>query len=57
VKAELVNNADVILEKIGNVITGDAIILDRCKSWYNLIAEIIMEQLPDLHYTDLSNNF
>ncbi len=57
VKVELVNNADVILEKIGNVITGDAIILDRCKSWYNLIAEIIMEQLPDLYYTDLSNNF
>lgn len=38
---ELVPNADVLLVKQENVITSDAIILDGCKSWINLGAEII----------------
>lgn len=54
VKAELVNNADVLLEKSGNVITGDAIVLNRCGSWYNLVEEIITEHFQNLHYVDLS---
>lgn len=37
----LVDNADVILEKLDNVITSDAIILDKCKSWFNLCDFII----------------
>lgn len=43
---ELVNNADVILEKMANVITQDAIILNKCESWINLAAEIIDKKLP-----------
>jgi hypothetical protein len=54
VKVELVNNADVILEKLENVITGDAIILNKCDSWFNLAAEIIDERLPNLECIDLS---
>ncbi len=37
----LVDNADVILQKLDNVITSDAIILDKCKSWFNLCNVII----------------
>jgi hypothetical protein len=54
VTAELVNNADVILEKLPNVITGDAIILNKCESWYNLTAEILKKRLPDINCADLS---
>ena len=55
VVVELVNNADVILEKLDNVITGDAIILNKCEGWYNLVAEIIKEKLPRLECVDLSS--
>ena len=40
---ELVPNADVILMKLDNVITSDAIILDHCKSWINLGGQILKE--------------
>lgn len=53
VSVELVNNADVILEKLDNVISSDAIILNKCLSWYNLIAEIIDEMLPQTKCVDL----
>jgi hypothetical protein len=51
---ELVNNADVILERADHVISSDAIILNKCKSWYNLTAEIIRDKLPGLSMVDLS---
>ncbi len=53
VSVELVNNADAILEKLENVITGDAIILNKCISWYNLVAEIMKNSLPGFSYVDL----
>lgn len=54
VSVELVPNADVILERLGHVVTSDAIILNKCKSYYNLAAEIIEEKLPGLYIIDLS---
>jgi len=54
VKAELVNNADVILETKNFVITSDAIILNKCESWINLAYDIVSEKLPTLKYIDLS---
>lgn len=56
VSVELVHNADVILEKLENVITGDAIILNKCISWYNLVAEITKEKLPDFSYVELGGS-
>lgn len=41
VEVELVPNADVILMELENVITSDAIILDHCKSWINLVRQIL----------------
>lgn len=54
VNVELVNNADIVLEAKGYVITSDAIILNKCDSWINLAYEIISEKMPDLKYIDLS---
>ena len=36
-----INKVDATLEKLENVISSDAIILDKCKSWINLNKEII----------------
>jgi Uncharacterized conserved protein len=55
VKVELVRNADVILETKCNVITSDAIILNKCQSWINLASDIIFEKIPKLICIDLSN--
>lgn len=41
---ELLKEVDKTLWKKENVITSDAIILDHCKSWYNLIAKCIVKQ-------------
>lgn len=53
-EVELVNNADVILEKSNNVITSDAIILNKCFSWINLAPKIIKENIPEVFLLDLS---
>ena len=44
---DLVNNADVILEKLNNVVTSDATILDKCSSYFNLSKKIIDEYIRD----------
>jgi hypothetical protein len=54
VSVELVNNADVLLENQNNVVTTDAIILNRCESWFNMAYMIIDENLPNVCLIDLS---
>ena len=41
VEVNLVNNADVIFEKLDNVVSSDAVIIDKCISYFNLSREII----------------
>ena len=43
----LVNNADVVLEKLDYIVTSDATILDKCKSYINLSRDIISEYIPE----------
>lgn len=54
VDVEIVNNVDVILENSNNVITSDAIILNKCSSWYNLLEDILEDKLTDIPVIDLS---
>ena len=44
-----------VLEKLDNVITSDAIILDKCISWINLNAKIIEQINKDYPYIDFSS--
>ena len=55
VQVEVINNVDTVLEKLDNVITSDAIILDKCVSWINLNRRIIEENLGDYPYIDFSS--
>lgn len=50
---ETINNVDSTLEKLENVITTDAIILDKCESWINLDKEIIETKIKS-PYIDFS---
>ncbi|MBP3543806.1 MAG: hypothetical protein J6J86_06230 [Lachnospiraceae bacterium] len=45
---------DAVLEKLDNVITSDAIILDKCISWINLTAKIMEDMNKAYPYIDFS---
>lgn len=48
VRAELHPGVDGVLSRMERVVTADAIILDRCGSWYNLNrAALIESTVPD----------
>ena len=42
-----INNVDATLETLDNVISSDAIILDKCKSWINLNREILDNKIEN----------
>ena len=54
VQVEVIHNVDAVLEKLDNVITSDAIILDRCISWINLNKKIIDDTFGDYPYIDFN---
>jgi len=55
VQVEVINNVDSVLEKLDHVITGDAIILDKCISWFNLNARIMEEWRNGYPFVDFSH--
>lgn len=52
---EVIHNVDVTLETLDNVITSDAIILDKCGSWFNLSSRIIAEQIGEYPFVDFTS--
>ena len=54
VEVNLVNNADVILEKLDKVVSSDAVIIDKCMSYFNLSREIIEKSIYDNNLIDLN---
>ncbi len=57
VQVELHPSVDSELSRMEHVITTDAIILDKCKSWYNLNRGLIEQAVPNawiFHLDDLS---
>ncbi len=50
---EVINNVDSVLSSLDNVITSDAIILDKCQSWINLVSSILGKTLPDYKYISI----
>ncbi len=50
----LVNNADVVLEKLDYVVTSDSTILDKCNSYINLSKSIINEYIHKANLISLS---
>lgn len=54
-EVEVINDVDRVLEKLDNVVTSDAIILDKCKSWINLNKIIIEEKIDKCWIVDFNN--
>ncbi len=46
-EVELHTQVDSQLSGLKHVVTSDAIILDKCKSWYNFNAGLIQAEIPD----------
>lgn len=55
VETEVITNVDFVLSGLNNVITGDAIILDKCISWINFTRSIIDKEFPGYPYVELDN--
>lgn len=51
---ELVPNADSLLSDMGRIITSDSIILDKCKSWFNLARKIVEYYIPEAKLINLT---
>lgn len=57
---EVIHNVDITLATLENVITSDAIILDKCPNWFNLNRKILeenMENYPFVDFTALTETF
>ena len=46
-EVNLVNNADVVLEKLDHVVSGDAAILDKCISHVNIVRDILTKYIKN----------
>jgi hypothetical protein len=53
VEVDLIPNVDAVLAGKERVVTGDSIILDECKSWFNLSRKIIEDHIQDAWVIDL----
>lgn len=51
-QVDIINNVDSVLEKLDHVITSDAIILDKCTSWFNLTKVIMEEKMENYPFID-----
>ena len=55
ISVELVNNADIILEKLDRVVSSDAAVIDKCISYFNMARVIIEEHVTDANIIDLND--
>lgn len=56
---EIVRNPDMLLKELSCVVTGDAIILNECESWLNLVEYILKKNVEFKNlsrFVDLSKN-
>ena len=56
VEVDLVPDADMILAKMSNVVTGDSMILDECVSWLNLSRIIVDEYIKEAWIVDFCDS-
>ena len=53
-QVELVNNADVILEKLDRVVSSDSVVIDKCANYFNLNKCIINKYIKSAELINLS---
>lgn len=55
IETRVIHNVDSVLSALDNVITGDAVILDRCISWVNLVRSIVDHEFPEYPYVRIDD--
>lgn len=55
VDVNIVNNPDVVLEKLDRVVSSDAIIIDKCISYFNMTRSIIEERIKEANIINLND--
>ena len=55
VEVELVPNADVVLSRMGRIVTGDSVILDQCQSWFNISRKIVKDYIDSAWIVSFSD--
>lgn len=55
VEVELVPNADIVLSKMGRIVTGDSVLLDKCQSWFNLSSKIVQDYIDSAWIVSLGD--
>lgn len=53
IEVELIPNVDSVLSDMERIVTSDSIILDECKSWFNLSRKIVDDYIPYAWVVDL----
>ena len=48
----VINDVDAVLKRSGYVVSSDSVILDACRSWINLVPELL-EKCGDVWMIDL----
>ncbi len=56
INVEVINNPDTVLSNMQRIVTSDAIILDACQSYFNLVAYCIKEYIPDAFVVKLDSH-
>lgn len=52
-EVELVQNADVVLSVMERIVTSDSILMNECKSWFNLSRKIVNDYIRDAWIVNL----
>lgn len=55
VEVELILNVDAVLSQTERIVTGDSVILDCCKSWFNLSRAIVDDYIKDAWIISFKN--
>ena len=51
---KLVNNPDIILEKLDRVVSSDAVVIDKCKGYFNIARVIIDEYIKGANIININ---
>lgn len=54
VEVEIIDKVDTVLSDEERIVTSDSIILDKCKSWFNLSRKIVEDYIKEAWIIDLS---
>ena len=56
-QVELVPDADAVLSGQARIVSSDSVLLDQCRSWFNLVTELTTRMIPRAWIAVLQNSY